>query len=403
MGPKVDIWMPLAIGDYLADTSHLDTTQHGAYLLLLMHYWRKGPLPNDANQLANIAKLSKEDWNVNQAVLLEFFNVGEDGLLHQKRQDVERAKAMTQRSRGVAGANAKWGIEGADAEERTKLSRSQRLAEARRKGTHTEEEWLQLQAFCRHQCVRCQASENALVKDHIVPLYQGGSDAIENIQPVCRKCSASRGPENTDYRPDGWQNACKTPAKMHGKTVQNAWTSPLPSPIPLPTPLPLLPGGAKNAPPSSNGGPSDALGPDSGPSEDFEFDDAEEPAQGLFGDSAEKRTAMAKAVKEVFAYYLAAVERNPATYTLTRQRKQKGAARLAEALRIAHGNLPNAVELMKAVVDELAASDWHMGRNERTNGKRYCDWENHLFRNAEQFEKWLQQAQEAGAREKAHA
>jgi len=112
MESKTDIWMPLAIGDYLADTSHLDTTQHGAYLLLLMHYWRKGPLPNDPAQLANICKLSRDAWSTNEAVLMQFFTVGPDGRLHQKRSDREREKSVKIRisaqEKASKAARARW-------------------------------------------------------------------------------------------------------------------------------------------------------------------------------------------------------------------------------------------------------------------------------------------------------
>ena len=95
MPEKTDIWMPLYIGDYLADTSHLDTLEHGAYLLLLMHYWRKGPLENNPKALLSITKLhGPEASSLLQALLDGFFQLSEDGKWHQERADKERARSL---------------------------------------------------------------------------------------------------------------------------------------------------------------------------------------------------------------------------------------------------------------------------------------------------------------------
>lgn len=79
------------------------------------------------------------------------------------------------------------------------LSRSQRLAEARKKGTHTKEEFQAMVEIFDGRCVRC-GTEGDILRDHIVPLYQGGSDALENLQPLCSTCNRSKGPDNTDHR-----------------------------------------------------------------------------------------------------------------------------------------------------------------------------------------------------------
>jgi hypothetical protein len=59
---KTDIWMPVFIGDYLADTMHLSTEQHGAYLLLLFHLWRRGSLRDEDAVLAQISGLGESAW-----------------------------------------------------------------------------------------------------------------------------------------------------------------------------------------------------------------------------------------------------------------------------------------------------------------------------------------------------
>lgn len=78
--------------------------------------------------------------------------------------------------------------------------RRRRLARSRARGTHTAVEWESLKATFEHRCVRCGTGEYRVERDHIVPVYQNGSDSIENIQPVCARCNASKGPEAIDHR-----------------------------------------------------------------------------------------------------------------------------------------------------------------------------------------------------------
>ena len=116
-------WMPLYVGDYLGDTGHLTTAQHGAYLLLMMHYWRKGELPDDDRQLSKIAKLPLKTWCDYRATLQDFFY---EGWKH-KRIDVELAK-MTHVSEKRAIAGQKGGLGSALA--RMKLENASRSRQA---------------------------------------------------------------------------------------------------------------------------------------------------------------------------------------------------------------------------------------------------------------------------------
>lgn len=68
--------------------------------------------------------------------------------------------------------------------------------------THTEEEWQQLKAFYKFTCLRCgkQEPKIKLTRDHVIPLTQGGSDSIDNIQPLCAQCNSKKNYKHIDYR-----------------------------------------------------------------------------------------------------------------------------------------------------------------------------------------------------------
>jgi uncharacterized protein YdaU (DUF1376 family) len=111
MATKVDIWMPLYIADYLSATSRLTTEQHGAYLLLIMDYWKNGAPPDNNQILAQITKLSPDAWSNARTMLQPFFEVM-DGLWVQHRIEAEMVKAQHNKQvnvkRGKAGAEARW-------------------------------------------------------------------------------------------------------------------------------------------------------------------------------------------------------------------------------------------------------------------------------------------------------
>lgn len=81
-------WMPLYIADYRADTSHLNAAEHGAYLLLIMHYWTTGGLPDDDRQLARIACMTTAEWRRARPTVAAFF----DAAWRHKRIDRELAR-----------------------------------------------------------------------------------------------------------------------------------------------------------------------------------------------------------------------------------------------------------------------------------------------------------------------
>lgn len=109
--------MPLYVADYVADTPYLTTEQHGAYLLLLMAYWRNGPPPDNDAILSSLVKMPPNAWSISRAVLVQFFEVCDGYWIHKRvEQEIEKAKKnrAAAHDKAVKGALARWAKQKAD-------------------------------------------------------------------------------------------------------------------------------------------------------------------------------------------------------------------------------------------------------------------------------------------------
>ena len=106
--------MPMYWDAYLADTTHLTTEEHGAYMLLLAAMWRRnGWVPDDDKDNARILGLTPAKWRRIKARLMETvsgFRVEEGKITQEKLQKTwknTQEKIDRNRSNGAKGGRPK--------------------------------------------------------------------------------------------------------------------------------------------------------------------------------------------------------------------------------------------------------------------------------------------------------
>lgn len=211
---KTDAWMPLWIGDYLADTMHLTAAQHGAYLLLLMAHWRRPEgLPADPDFLAATARMTREQWLSEAKACLAFFTE-KDGVLTHKRVVEERARAEAKHAK-LSAAGRKGGKAGLS-EAKARLKQSQSHIDSNRNGASV---W---QEPTREEVI--EAGRNVGLTEQQAGIWYDEMKG-RNIDPYGRWLDGRGNPiGNWQYAMSAWAGRFKENNRK-GKTYANNGTS----------------------------------------------------------------------------------------------------------------------------------------------------------------------------------
>jgi uncharacterized protein YdaU (DUF1376 family) len=98
-------WFQFYVGDVYRRIEDMNTTEIGAYLLLLMYHWNHSCLPAEGD-MARVARLDAKRWNAMKQKVLSRVRHDVSFLDEQKA----KAKAKSEKARKAA--HAKWNANG---------------------------------------------------------------------------------------------------------------------------------------------------------------------------------------------------------------------------------------------------------------------------------------------------
>lgn len=141
--------------------------------------WIKGKKGLTANSLKG--KKMPEEW---KAKLRK-----PKSITHSKSDATKKKISESQKGKRMGELSSRW--KGGVSVLKNKIRR-ERLANA--EGSHTNGEWELLKKQYGFTCPCCKQSEPIikLTEDHIIPISRGGSNYIENIQPLCSRCNIKK-------------------------------------------------------------------------------------------------------------------------------------------------------------------------------------------------------------------
>ena len=102
------------------------------------------------------------------------------------------------------------------------LNSQYRARKRKAEGSYAFGEWELLKKQYGYRCPSCgrPESEIKLTPDHIIPLSKGGSNYIENIQPLCRSCNCKKHTNMKKYQVSNQEDTPETPETPEPETPE---------------------------------------------------------------------------------------------------------------------------------------------------------------------------------------
>ncbi len=153
--------------------------------------WRKA---NPERAQAKVTEWRKANPERAQAKVTEWHKANPE-----KRRE-HRAAWRKAHAEEIKASKAEWHKR--DPNRGRMYQQTRRAKKAANGGSFTTSEWQSLKQHYEFRCLCCSQKEPyiELTIDHVVPVTQGGSNDISNIQPLCLICNLSKGTKTVDYR-----------------------------------------------------------------------------------------------------------------------------------------------------------------------------------------------------------
>lgn len=121
---------------------------------------------------------------------------------NQKRVDASKRSYYEREREDIIAHSKKWAENNPEKVRQAKTNnlRKRRAARHASRGSFTAQEFRELCERYGNKCLACGDTETVLEADHVVPLTEGGSDTISNIQPLCGSCNRKKFVTIIDYR-----------------------------------------------------------------------------------------------------------------------------------------------------------------------------------------------------------